>query len=138
MTSVKVAKMSDVLGNHNYVEILCPMKGTIARKLTRNGDSIHLDALTEAIDIPAETPLAYEAWFMDRGSILFNGNLKLCTEMDIASYPDGSEAVIEPDASIVPVPEPVDYDAEPVIDDSPTGSEMVCSFDDDTVVPNPR
>ena len=140
--TVKVAKMSDVLGDYDYAEVVNPLAGNVVRKLTRNGDSINLDAITEAIDIPADTPLGYTPWTFDRGNITFNGNLKLCTEMDTVRYPDGSEGVLMPDESIVPEPEPVDMEAVAAIlaavDDSPKGSEMVCSFDDDSIVPNPR
>ena len=143
---MKVASFADVMGGYDSAEIICAMKGTVVRTLTKVTDgerpfntTIHMACPNgDAVDVEPETPLVYEPWFMDRGSILFNGSLKLCTELDRVRYPDGTEATISPAESIVPEPEPVDYDLEPTIEDSPTGSEMVCSFDDDSVVPNPR
>ena len=137
---MKVASFADVMGGYASAEIVCAMKGTVVRTLTATGcGTVNVECPNgESVEVSINTPLAYEPWFMDRGSILFNGSLKLCTELDRVRYPDGTEATISPAESIVPEPEPVDYDLEPTIEDSPTGSEMVCSFDDDSVVPNPR
>jgi hypothetical protein len=89
---------SDLMRGHLTAEILCYRRGTIVRRLTVKGDTVNMDAITESIDIPLTTPIAYEPWFMDRGSMLFNGNLKLCTEGDTIRFPDGQTFWVGPDS----------------------------------------
>jgi hypothetical protein len=88
---------------HRSLEILCPYKATVVRRLSldESGTTVTVDALTEEIEVPADTRLGYHAWFFDRGSILFKGKLKLCTEADIAQYPDGSTEPILPSDTLI-------------------------------------
>lgn len=82
------------------LDILCAVRGEIVRRLTRverNGEVfVRIDAFSQVVAIPADTKLSYQAWVLDRGSILFplpggNGEGKLCTEFDILRFPDGRE-----------------------------------------------
>lgn len=87
-------------GNHR-AEIVCPFKKKVVRKLaTFFNDMVAIDGLEGPVALVSlDTPISYEPWFMDRGSLLFNdpklGTLKLCTESDLIRYPDGSEEWIE-------------------------------------------
>ena len=93
---MKIASFADVMAGQEYVEVVCAIKGEVMRKLTLKDDMVHLEAGPDAIDVPLDTPVSYKPWFMDRGSLLFNGNLKLCTELDKIRYLDGTEVIAQP------------------------------------------
>lgn len=78
-----------LMNGASSVEIVCRIKGTVVRRLTSDGNDVIVDAITEQVTVPLDTRIVYEPWFMDRGSLLFNG-MKLCTEGDIVRFPDGS------------------------------------------------
>lgn len=92
---MKVKSFKDVMAGRNYAEILCAVKGTVVRKLTLKDGVVRLDAITASIDVPVDTEVVFAPWCMDRGSLLFNGNLKLCTELDKVRYPDGLVDTVE-------------------------------------------
>ncbi len=80
--------------------IHCAMTGTQVRTLAITGDYCDLragDGTEVAIHI--DTPLQYEQWFMDRGSVLVKscdaGVIKLCTEFDLLRYDDGTEVAVD-------------------------------------------
>lgn len=85
----------DFMKGHTSCEIRCLYRGDVVRRLTVNGDTLHLDAISEAIDLPLTTAIVYEAWTFDRGSLLFAlpgaPLLKLCTEFDRIVFDDGTE-----------------------------------------------
>ena len=109
---MQVARFEDVMAGHDRVEIVCLYKDEVVRTLDLVTDStIRMECPNgESVDVEPDTPLTYEPWHMDRGSICFNGRMKLCTEMDIARYPDGTEESIEPADSVAhpPAPSPED------------------------------
>jgi len=101
---MKITFMKSLFKNgHRSLEILCPLKGEVVRRLSldESGKVVHIDANTDEIDVPADTRLKFKAWFFDRGSIIFNKKLKLCTEADIARYPDGTTEPILPSDTLL-------------------------------------
>lgn len=84
----------DLLDGALDAEIVNPLGGNVVRVLHVLDEYVSIDAGGDKITVPLDTPLIYEPWFMDRGSILFDSNrgrLKLCTELDIlrvAGRPD--------------------------------------------------
>lgn len=92
--------LANIMNGHKTAEIVCAYKGTVVRRLTVDGEVITVDALTEKVDVLLTTPVTYEAWMFDRGSMLFSyaGKVgKLCTEGDIIRFADGSEGHVYPD-----------------------------------------
>lgn len=86
----------ELMGGHKSCEIRCAYTGYLARKLTVNGDMVHLDAITESIDVPLDTEITYKPWVMDRGELMFTlphvpHPLKVCGEFDLITYEDGWE-----------------------------------------------
>jgi len=100
---MKVASFRDVMAGHMTAEIVCLYKGEVMRTLTVNGDMVHMACPNgDEVDVPLDTPVSYEPWFMDRGNMLFEGlgtRLKLCTEADKVRYPDGSMDSVMPSES---------------------------------------
>jgi len=82
-----------LMAGHKSCEIRCAYTGHLARKLTVNGDTLHLDAITESIDVPLDTEITYKPWVMDRGELMFLDKFKVCGEYDKITYDDGSEGV---------------------------------------------
>ena len=99
---IKVSNFGDLMQGYSYAEIINLLHGNVVRKLSVVGNQVQVDALEPPILIlPLNTPIIYEPWFMDRGSLLFNspelpGRGKICTELDIIRFPDGIEATIHP------------------------------------------
>jgi len=90
---------------HGAAEIICPIRWEVVRRLTLLSDGrVGVDALTDSVIVPLSTPITYEPWVFDRGSLMFavppevvpGGQAKLCTEADIVQYPDGSEYLVMP------------------------------------------
>jgi hypothetical protein len=85
------------MDGHTVALIRCAYTGNIVRRLVVFGDVVELHcADTTAIGIPLDTPIRYEAWFMDRGSFTFTSEelpetAKLCTEGDAVIFEDGTE-----------------------------------------------
>jgi len=96
---MRVGTLKELMAGNDYAEILCLYKGEVVRKLTVNGDTLHVDALTESVDLPLDTPVIHDPWFMDRGNMLVNG-LKLCTEADKIRYPDGTVDSVHPSENL--------------------------------------
>jgi hypothetical protein len=102
MQSLPVKTFQDLMHGHNYAEITNIIHGNIVRKLTiTEKNQVQIDALEPPIlTIHLNTPIHYQPWFMDRGSLTFTHpdlpNAKICTEYDIITYPDGTQYEITP------------------------------------------
>lgn len=103
MKPMYVKSFADLMNGNLYAEIRCAIHGTVVRRLSASGHTVTIDALEPpTLSVPASTPITYEAWMMDRGSMLFTHaempgqKLKICTEADIIRYNDGSEYAIAP------------------------------------------
>jgi hypothetical protein len=100
---MKVRTFADLMGKHQSAEILCMMREVVVRRLKVEGDRVIIDAMQPPIvSVPLTETILYEPWFMDRGSLLFRcreigGKGKICTELDIIRYPDGTTETIEPE-----------------------------------------
>lgn len=102
MEDRQVFNLSDVV-HHRDTAIKCPLKGIVVRRLhfLTTGE-VEIDACdgSPPLRFPISTPVRYEPWFMDRGSLLFPGpdgrDLKLCTEFDVLVYEDGREFRLVP------------------------------------------
>jgi hypothetical protein len=84
-----------LMGGHKAAEIRCPYKGVVVRRLAVEGDMIEVDAITVKVSVPLASEITYEAWVLDRGSLLFSApgfgdQAKLCTEFDEIVFDDGS------------------------------------------------
>jgi hypothetical protein len=109
---MKVRIFADLLNGHTSAELRCLYTGSLVRKfvLSDSGD-IFLDP-TEGpgLYVPASTPVYYEPWVMDRGSILFRHKqygdtlLKLCGKGDPIRFEDGTEDLVEPDPACPKAP----------------------------------
>ena len=97
---MKVASFADLMKGHQSAEILNLLDGNVVRRLSVQGSDVLVDALTDKVTVPLTTEIRYDAWFMDRGSMLFAcpgfPEAKICTELDIIRFPDGTEERIEP------------------------------------------
>jgi hypothetical protein len=70
---------------------------------------VHIESGPDAVDVPINTPVYYEAWALDRGNLLFytgddagaGEEMKLCTEADEIRYPDGTVDSVYPADSII-------------------------------------
>ena len=94
---MRVASFKDVMGGYDSAEVLCLYKGDVVRTLTAKDGMVHMACPNgDSIDVSEDTPVVYEPWMLDRGSLVFNGNLKLCTEGDHVRYPDGNEDCVVP------------------------------------------
>jgi hypothetical protein len=102
---MQVKTIRDVLGGRESAEIRCMVTGKVVRKLTlyRRGrqpeyqtksvyhDQVEVNAITQTVIVPADTPLGYTPWVFDRGNITFpynGGTAKLCGEGDHAVFRD--------------------------------------------------
>lgn len=97
--AMKTMTLRTLMNERLGATIHCAMTGAKVRTLAINGDYCDLragDGTEVAIHI--DTPLTYEQWFMDRGSVLVkscdDGVIKLCTECDLLRYDDGTEVAI--------------------------------------------
>lgn len=91
--------LRQLLNERLGARIYCLVRGAQVRTLVLNGDYVDLRAGdgTE-VAIRADELLAYEPWFMDRGSVLVKscdaGVIKLCTEGDRVVLEDGTETSV--------------------------------------------
>lgn len=91
-----------LLNGHDTAEIICPIKKEVVRTLRRIGfTSVQIECADGTKTyVQLETPIRYEPWVFDRGNLLFNcpltRNAKLCTEMDIIKFKDGTQKLIQP------------------------------------------
>lgn len=95
---MQVSSFSDLMDGHESAEIVCAIKGQVVRRLKVVGDDVLIDPMEgPEISIPLSTPIYYEAWVMDRGSLLFQlpegipG--KICTELDLIRFEDHDEVI---------------------------------------------
>jgi len=89
---MRVLMLNDVMGLSDSAEIVCLYKKEVVRTLTKEGGNIHIEAGDgSSVDLPIDTLVTYKEFFMDRGSMLLGNGMKLCTELDIVRYPDGTE-----------------------------------------------
>jgi hypothetical protein len=92
--NIPVKVMGDVMNGHQTATIKCLYTDQVVRKLKVEGDNLVIDAMTETVTVPLDTPLIYEPWFMDRGSILFNLDgrpAKFCGEADKICFDNEDE-----------------------------------------------
>ena len=72
----------------------------VVRRLKVIDNQVEIDAITITLTVPIDTPITYEPWCFDRGSMLFSvpdfPQGKICTELDTIRFPDGTEASIQP------------------------------------------
>ena len=110
MTNLRTIHPSNFreLMGFNTVALIKNRHGEVVRllRLTGNGDEIEVDALTEKITVSGKTPIEYEPWFMDRGSLLFPGRtwgerLKIATEGDTIEFLGETCILGEPHAAPV-------------------------------------
>jgi len=92
--------LRDLLAKSVSAQISCAFTGQVVRHLTLAGPIVDLRAADGTrVLISADEPLVYEAWFMDRGSVLVksesHGVIKLCTEFDLVKLDDGSVCSLE-------------------------------------------
>ena len=99
----------ELMGGHEMLEIVCPIKGEVVRRLKASDDHevVSIDAGSVVISISADTEIYYEPWVFDRGNLLFElpahhfdkgrypGPLKIATEYDHVRYADGREERID-------------------------------------------
>ena len=96
----------DLLGKSLSAQISCAMTGNVVRNLTLSGPNVELRTAdgSRAL-IPVDAQLVYEAWFMDRGSVLVQscdrGVIKLCTELDPVKLDDGTVCALEFTGSVL-------------------------------------
>ena len=95
---MKIANFKDLMAGYKSAEIICPIKGKAMRKLTVDGDTVHIEAGPDEKDVSIDTPVSYDSWLFDRGSLIFGeqNEMKLCTEGDRIRYPDGTEDAVYP------------------------------------------
>jgi hypothetical protein len=97
-----VKTFADLMHGQKKAEIYCLMTGDLVRKLTVAGVEVEIEPVSgPRITVQLKTEITFEPWFMDRGSLLFqyceedeSKKGKICTELDIIRFPDGSEFTI--------------------------------------------
>jgi len=105
---MKVRTFADLMAGHERAEIYCLYKKGLVRRLKVTGDQVEVIPLTGSpVMAKLSTPIMYEPWFMDRGSLLFEAApasphgmamvAKICTEADVIRFPDGVEDSVMPD-----------------------------------------
>lgn len=92
--------LRELLNERSGAQISCAATGRVVRDLALVGDYVDLrTADGSTVAILADETLVYEAWFMDRGSVLVkscdDGVIKLCTELDLVTLEDGVVCALE-------------------------------------------
>ena len=108
MKHVVVKTFGDLLKGHTRGEIHCLYTGEMVRQLSLDvrGNVVLNPMSGPTLVISPKTPLKFEPWVMDRGSLIFhhedipNQPLKLCGEGDTIRYEDGTESSIIPDLGL--------------------------------------
>ncbi|MCR9292045.1 MAG: hypothetical protein NXI32_04950 [bacterium] len=100
MSTVQVDKFSDLV-QHGPAVILNLFDKQIVRTLTKleDGQVYLLAGDGTKMILEGDTPIRFQPWVMDRGSLLFEvggHELKICTESDILRTEDGRYFSIEP------------------------------------------
>ena len=108
MRTIKVSSFKDLMNGLATARIKCLMRGDVVRSLyiEHVGRDLTEAVKIECVDaadsviVPLDTPISYEQWSMDRGSLVFNaGAWKICTEGDLIHFPKDPQCY-----SIVPDP----------------------------------
>ena len=118
---MKIANFKDLMAGFESADIVhstsdpCPGKNEVVRELTVRDKIVsggwgvikvvHIESGPDAVDVPINTPVYYEAWALDRGNLLFytgddagaGEEMKLCTEADEIRYPDGTVDSVYPE-----------------------------------------
>jgi hypothetical protein len=90
---------------HKSATIHCAGTGNKVRTLTTVGKLNGIDMVEilaadgTKIEVPLDNPITYEPWTFDRGSLIFEyetGNLKICTELDTITFPNGERFSVSP------------------------------------------
>jgi hypothetical protein len=94
-----IMTLRQLLNERLGASIHCLVTGNQVRTLALSGDYVDLRSGDgNEVAILADEPLVYEAWCMDRGSILVkscdDGMIKLCTEGDRIVLEDGVETTV--------------------------------------------
>lgn len=105
MRQIYVKSFADLMCGFEKAEIKCLHTGKVVRKLEvpggLAGGTVRIETTDPTIEVALETPIKYEPWFMDRGSLVFTLNgrlLKIATEADIIEFEGGDSASILPAA----------------------------------------
>lgn len=97
---MKVASFKDLMNGYESAIIRNLIDECPVRKLKVIDNQVEIDAITITLNVPIDTPITYEPWCFDRGSMLFSvpdfPTGKICTELDIICFPDGTQASVEP------------------------------------------
>jgi hypothetical protein len=107
-----VTNFAELMSGETHAEIYCLYSGNLVRRLTVTPDrrSVEIDAMMgEHLVVPIDTPIRFEPWVLDRGSMLFpapadapeqyrGADLKICGEGDPITYASGERATVEPNA----------------------------------------
>lgn len=103
MNPIYVKSFADLMNRHATAQIINLLHGDVVRNLKVTGDLVEINPGEgfPIVVVPLSLEIKYEPWSMDRGSLLFEHAdykpfAKICTEMDIIRYPDGSEYSINP------------------------------------------
>lgn len=104
MKNLITTSFKDLMNGHPSAQIHCAMTGTLVRTLTKMVEQgipmVHIvagDGTELMVDM--ETPIHYEPWCFDRGSLDFNyqgQSLKICTELDTITFPNGDTFSVTP------------------------------------------
>lgn len=98
---MKARTFADLMAGHESAEIYCLYNKDLVRHLKVVGERVEVMPMEgDPVSVLLDTPIVYEPWFMDRGSLLFScresKQAKICTEADLIRFPDGVEEPIEP------------------------------------------
>src|SRR5208283_4071371 len=98
-----VATFADLMNGEPYAEIIDLVGGTVVRRLSVAAGKVQIDCFAPpVVCVDLNTPIIYEPWRMDRGSLLFScavfpdGTAKICTEFDVIRFRNGTEYKIKP------------------------------------------
>lgn len=102
-----VTDFATLMHRHASGTIHSLMDSRPVRELRVEGDTCHIRAADGTmLTVPLSTPITYEPWVFDRGSMLFRVDgivdaLKICTEYDLISFEDGEISSIQPPMNCV-------------------------------------
>jgi len=92
MEQVHIESFRDLMGGHKSGKIICAVHNQVVRTLTVEGDDVKIVCGDGSqITVKLDTAITYQAWFMDRGSLLFDNDKKICTELDCIVFDDEPE-----------------------------------------------
>ncbi len=101
--NIYVKSFADLMNGEKHATITCLIKNQVVRELTVDGENVTINPGTgyPLLTIPLSTPILYEPWSMDRGSLVFEHpdflpHAKICTEGDLLTFDDGTTLAIWP------------------------------------------